>query len=151
MAGELGFETGPYVNVAAFVERVLVEKDDVLSAIRIIDQFSVQAEGPDVPDSLPGGLLQTTLLIVLKAGSARGSQKLQVVMEHPDGQRREGPEFAVNFSPGEGGGAGVVLPMAIQVDSAGLYWADIIVNSRLMARVPMMVSYGFTRQRAPGQ
>lgn len=146
MAGELGFDTGPFVNVAAFCERVLQEKDGVLSAVRIIDQINVQAEGPEAPDALPPGqVIQVTLLLVLKAGEARGNQTVQVILEQPDGSRREGPELSVNFAPGPAGGANLIVPMAIEVESAGLYWADVEVNTRLIARTPLQVNYGFTR------
>jgi hypothetical protein len=93
MAGELGFDTGPFVNVAAFCERVLQEKDNVLSAIRIVDQINVQALGDVAPEDLPAGsTIQSTLLVMLKAGDARGPQTIQVVIEDPAGGRREGPE-----------------------------------------------------------
>jgi hypothetical protein len=145
MAGELGFDTGPFVNVAVFCEKVLQEQDGVLSVIRIVDQIGIEAEGPDAPDVLPPGTIQTTLLVCLKAGQARASQKIQVVLESPDGSRKLGPELAVNFSPGPGGGANVIMPTAIEVTSAGLYWADVNVNDRLMARVPLQITYGFRR------
>ncbi len=146
MAGELGFDTGPYVSVAAFCERVLQEKDNVLSAIRIIDQINVQAQGGAAPDDLPAGsTIQSTLLVMLKAGDARGPQTIQVVVEDPVGTRRESPEQSVIFSPGPAGGVSVIIPMAIQLSSAGLYWADILINHRLVSRVPLGVNYTFTR------
>ncbi len=146
MAGELGFDTGPFVNVAAFCERVLQEKDNVLSAIRIVDQINVQALGDVAPEDLPAvSTIQSTLLVMLKAGDARGPQTIQVVIEDPAGGRREGPEQSVLFSPGPAGGVNLIIPLMIQLSSAGLYWADVLINRRLVSRVPLAVNYTFTR------
>src|SRR5258708_39042708 len=45
VAGELGFDTGPYVNIATFCEKALQEVDGSLSLIRVMDQINVQAAG----------------------------------------------------------------------------------------------------------
>jgi hypothetical protein len=149
MPGELGFATGPYVNMAVFCERAMQETDGVLSIIRVIDQVNVQASGPDAPDALPpGGEITTTLVVMLKGGQARGTQSVQVVLEHPDTSRHEAPMMSVSFTQGEHSGANLVLPMKIQLTSAGLYWTDVLINERLATRVPLMVNYGF--MRAPG-
>jgi hypothetical protein len=148
MPGELGFDTGPFVNVAAFCERVLQEQDNVISLIRLIDQINVEAHGPGAPDELPPTNIPATLVVMLKAGQARGSQRAKITLEAPDGSRRDGPEIAVNFPGGAGSGANLLLPLTIGVESAGLYWADVHINNRLAARVPLQINYGFTR--APG-
>lgn len=146
MAGELGYDTGPYVGAATFCERVLEEKDGVLSATRMVNQINLKTEGPDAPDEMPAGIvIQTTLLIILRAGQARGSQTVQISIEAPDGSRTDGPEVAVNFGGGPEGGINMVLPMQLAISIAGLYWADVKVNKRLVTRVPLDVTYGFTR------
>lgn len=146
MAGELGFDTGPFVNVAVFCERALQEADGVLSIIRVIDQITIQAAGPEVPNTLPPGhTVEPTLVVVLKPGQARGTQSVQVILEHPDTTRLEAPELSVAFSGGPNNGANLILPMAIKLTSAGLYWTDILVNRRLITRVPLQINYGFLR------
>lgn len=151
MPGELGFDTGPYVNIAVFCDRAITEADGALSLIRIIDQVNVQLQGPGAPDDLPpGGVLQATLVVGLKPGRARGRQSVQIVMEHPDTMRYPGPVQSIQFTGGPNNGVNVVLNMNIQLSSAGLYWADVMVNDRLVTRVPLQVTYGFTRGPAPG-
>jgi hypothetical protein len=147
VAGELGFDTGPYVSVATFCERVLAEKDEVLSIIRAIDVMNVQADGgPDVPDALPEGTtVQTTLVLLLKAGQAAGPQAIKFVVESPDGTRKDSPERSFMFSPGPAGGLSLIVPMAIALSSAGLYWVHVFVNNRVVTRVPLTVNYTFTR------
>jgi hypothetical protein len=145
MPGEFGFDSGPFVNVAAFCDRVLDEKDNVISLVRVIDRITIQATGPEAPDALPPGMIQTTLVVVLKAGEARGNQVVQVNLEYPDGGHRGGPEVAINFPGGPETGANIVMPVAFEATSAGVYWAHVLVNRRPVARVPLKIEYGFTR------
>jgi len=145
MAGELGYDTGPFVSLATFCDSVIEGKDNVLSIIRVIDRIGVDAAGPEAPDDLPPGIVRTTLVIGLKAGSARGRHTIQIVMEHPDGSQNPSPETAINFTGGASAGVNMILPVAFQATGAGLYWADIKVNKRLVTRVPLLIDYTFTR------
>lgn len=145
MPGELGFDKGPFVTMAVFCEKVLQEKDGVLSLIRVIDQLNLHVEGPDAPDEIPPGIAQTTLVVSLRAGEARGSQRLKIRVERPDGTARDSREISVRFTGVGGGGANLILPMEIEVVSAGLYWADILVNDRLVSRVALQINYDFIR------
>jgi hypothetical protein len=145
VAGEFGFNTGPYVIVAAFCDTVIEGKDGVLSLIRLIDRIDIQADGAGAPDHLPTGTLATTLVVQLRAGEALGAQRIQVGLERPDGTIELGPERALNFTPGRGGGANIILPMQIEIRSAGLHWAVVFINDRPCARTPLEVRYGFKR------
>lgn len=150
MPGELGFDTGPFVNMAVFCDRAMQETDGVVSIIRVVDQVNVQASGPDAPEELPpGGEIQVTLVLMLKAGEAKGMQTVQIVLEHPDTTRHEAPVLSVSFTQGQHSGANLIMPMTIQTTSAGLYWADVLVNGRLVTRVPLLVNYGFMRTPGP--
>lgn len=151
MAGELGFDTGPFVNVAVFCEKALTERDGVLSLIRVVDQLNVQAQGINAPDDMPpGAVIQPTLVLVLKPGEAKGRQKIRIDIEHPDTTVRRGAEQAVNFSGGPTNGLNVVVQTRIVLSTAGLYWANVNVNDRLVTRVPLLVNYSFTRPNTPG-
>lgn len=149
MAGELGFATGPYVNVAVFCEKALQEADGVLSLIRIVDTINVQTVGPDAPDQLPEGMnIDTTLVVVLKPGDAKGNQSLRIILEHPSGERHDGPQMSVPFAGAPNSGVNVLVPLKMGIQDIGLYWADVFVNDRLVTRVPLEISYGY--QRPPG-
>lgn len=142
MAGELGFDTGPYVTLALFCEQAIEDKSGVLTLVRIVDQMTVSASGPNVPAELPPGAgIQTNLVIGLKSGHALGQQKVQVVFEHPDGSRHPGPELPVHFTQEPSHGANLVLALTVALSTTGLYWADILVNGRLVTRTPLEVRY----------
>ena len=44
------FNRGPYLAVAVFCEKVLVERDGVTSAIRLVDRVNRSAVGPESPE-----------------------------------------------------------------------------------------------------
>jgi len=146
----MGFDTGPFVNVAIFCERAILDNEGVLTLVRLTDQITIRSSGPQAPEELPAGtVVQTTLVIVLKPGEARGNQGLRIDIEEPTGQVRPGPEMSVPFAGGPSQGANIVLPMVLQVESAGLYWANVYIAGRVVTRVPLQITYQYLR--APGQ
>lgn len=142
MTGDLGFDTGPFVNLAVFCEQAIQDKEDVLTLVRIVDRITVSATGDGAPEDLPpGAAVNTTLVVGLKPGEARGKQTLQVSLEHPDGSHHPGPELPVHFTQGPSVGHNLILKMTLALSSAGLYWADVLVNKRLVTRIPLEVRY----------
>lgn len=142
MAGELGFDTGPFVSLAVFAENVIQDKDGVLTLVRILDQITVSAQGDDAPDEMPpGGVIPLNIVVGLKPGQAKGAQKVQVVFEHPDGTRKPGPEVPIHFSGAPNAGQNLHLQAGLALSDAGLYIADVLVNGRLVTRMPLDVRY----------
>lgn len=139
----MGFDTGPYVVLATFCDQVIEDKTGVLSVIRIVDQLTLSVKsGEGVPDELPPGAgFNSTFAVGLKAGEARGRQTVQIIVEHPDGSRHPGPELQVHFSQGPTSGANVVLKLGLILSTTGLYWTNVLVNGRLVTRVPLDVRY----------
>ena len=70
------FEYGPYVQIAAFCEKVLREGDGVLSLIRVVDVISHTERGADPPRDMPEMRYPLTLVITLKAGRTRDREVL---------------------------------------------------------------------------
>lgn len=142
----MGFDTGPYVSVAAFCDQVIRGDDGALSLIRLIDSLDARATGPAVPNEIPPGLASPTLVVTLRAGQALGAQLMRIDLERPDGRAQRGGEVALNFPAGPSGGVNLVLPLQIEVHTAGLYWANVHINDRVVTRVPLRITYSFTRQ-----
>jgi hypothetical protein len=147
----MAFESGPYVQIAAFCERVLEEKDGVLSLIRIIDRLTHTATGADAPSDMPPLNYQMSLVLALKNGQARGSHDLRVVRELPSGIREESeaPTFRIPFE-GEGDrGQNLVLQLQLTFPLEGLYWFDVFLDDQVLTRIPFRVVYARISQGAP--
>jgi hypothetical protein len=140
--GELGYDTGPFVVLAVFCEQAIEDKEGIVTLIRIIDQVTLQAIGPGAPDELPeGSFVTTTFVVGLKAGLARGENNVQITFEHPDGSKHAGPDVPVHFSGGVQQGHNIILKLNLGLSDAGVYWAEVTVNKRLVTKSPLEVRY----------
>ncbi len=138
---------GPWVQAAAFCDKVLQEADGVLSLIRLVDRIVISAqspEGAELPAELPeGGALTTTFVVMMKADDAQGRHPVTIRIQQPSGTYLEDKTVDVMF---EGNDRGVNLVLNIQVPAIeGLYWFEVYINDTLVTRAPLRVMY----QRIP--
>lgn len=135
--------SGPFVKAAFFCERVLTEKDDVLTPIRIVDRFTLRATGPNPPDEMAGVPLALTTVIMLIAGSARGRKSLDIQMQHPDGLRQETGKktLPIIFEEAENKGTTVTFVQRFTATQEGTYWFDVSVDGHLLTRMPLLIRY----------
>jgi len=133
---------GPYLSCAFFCDRVLQEHDQVLSAIRIVDRWTVNGAA----DTMPTTVLQTTLVIAMKSGIYRGNAQLSVTPITPSDSRLPAAVFPVLFEADDERGVGVVLPMGFPAQEPGLYWFEVSLalqgmRPQVITAIPMRVAY----------
>lgn len=139
--GEMAHVDGPYLAMAVICERVLEEKDGVLSAIRMVDRIMVNPpSGQEPPASMPAVMLDVRLVISLKSGRARGRSTVTVRPEKPSGMRLPEIRFPVLLE-GEERGANLLVGLNLQLDEEGLYWFDVLFEDDLLSRIPLRVIY----------
>ena len=131
---------GPYVSLAVICERVLQEKDGVLSLVRIIDRVMVATTDQNAPAELPeGGKIIVTLVVALKSGNAKGRYPIAIVVEPPHGVATTANAVDVMF---EGEDRGVNLILNLQLEAIeGLYWFVVSIRDQELTRVPLRVMY----------
>ena len=121
------FETGPYLTMAVFCERVLREADGVMSLIRIIDRLTHTEGGPDAPEQMPPVDSTMSMVINLKAGEARGAVTVTIDEEAPSGIKR--PVFSNRMlMEGADRGNNQVLNIHTKFTEEGLYWFAISID-----------------------
>jgi len=81
---------GPFVKAALFCEKVIEEKDGVMTFVRIIDKLMQTAMGPAVPETLPPINHAMTCIVMLNPGDAVGRHDFLVAVEPPSGFGRPG-------------------------------------------------------------
>lgn len=143
----MAFEAGPYVSTAVLCERMLEEKDGVVTLVRIIDRLIVTAQGPEAPATLPPTLVSVVAVIWLRSGTALGRHVLKLRPEKPSGTQLEATELSVHFE-GEERGARTLGNIALTADEEGLYWFDVLLDDVLLTRIPLRIMY--QRQTAGG-
>ena len=131
---------GPWFAMAVFCEKVLEDKDGVLSAIRIVDRFFFTASGPAAPEKMPPTPIQLTALVSLKSGFAKGSYTVRLRPTTPSMVKM--PEQSVPILlEGDDRGSNVIINMVMTVKEDGLYWFDVFLGERLVTRMPLRIVY----------
>lgn len=138
------FETGPYVQAALLCDRVLFEKDDTLSVVRVIDRWTIVSTGPGASTEFTPTSIAATLLIILKAGEALGSMSMKVRIEKPSGEQLAPEQFSSAPFGAAHQGFNLAMQVNLQVDQAGVWWFDVFCNDALLTRVPLEVVYQYS-------
>jgi hypothetical protein len=131
------------VAVAALCEKVLEEKDGVLSAIRIVDRVTSAAQGTEPPPAMPPLTIQLFALIILRPDKARGRFRLTIRPEDPSGSQLQPYELPLHLD-GEERGAQFKIEIGFVADLEGLYWFDVEIDGTRLTRMPLRVVYAPT-------
>ncbi len=131
---------GPYLTAALICEKVLQEKDETVSIIRMIDRVTLTVPASASPETLPPLPLNLSAFISLKSGSARGRQTVKWRTETPSGIKLAEQLLPVLFE-GEDRGTNLILTLNIVVDQEGVYWFDVLLEDELLTRIPLRILY----------
>lgn len=117
MADEYG---GPYLQTAVFCEKILHEQDGVVSLIRLVDRFMIQAGGPEPPERMPPTQLVVMGYLAFKSGFAKGSFSVTIKGTSPSGKALPGMILPM-FLEGDDRGTGLGFQMRLDAQEDGLY------------------------------
>jgi len=142
MPGQVPFADGPFLGAAFLCERVLFEKDEVLSVIRIVDRINIQVGGVGaVPERMPPVPVNLMALVVLKNGRASGNFELELVPRAPSGLKMPAPRISFFLEGGEDRGVNVPIPISFLAQEQGLYWIDVLLSGERISRIPLRLNY----------
>jgi hypothetical protein len=130
---------GPFLQTAVFCEKVLQEKDGVVSAIRIIDRFTISPPG-GAPELMPPMNVGMVALIIFKSGDASGKFELKITPTSPSGKELATFTFPLTLAGGERS-ANIVINYTLKAEEAGLYWFDIILGNKPYTKMSMNLIY----------
>jgi hypothetical protein len=130
----------PYITAALLCERVLQEKDESLTIVRVIDKVQYRLHSFGIP-ALPEGakpIVAIEGLLALKSGPATGDHTIKVIVERPNGDRKDVFTFPVKFL-GKDQGQTIILKMGLGIEMDGLYWFDVAFDDEVLTRIPLVV------------
>ena len=133
-------DSGPYLIAAILCEKVLQEKDETVSIIRMIDRVTLTVPASISPETLPPLPLNLTLFLSFKSGSAKGRNTIKLRIESPSGIKLPEQLLPILFE-GEDRGANLILALNLVVDQEGVYWFDIFLEEELITRIPLRMIY----------
>ena len=125
--------------VSAFTcERILREKDDVLSAIRLVDVFFVPEDAP------AGAAVQFYVCVTLKTAPAPEEEvTLEVTLVRPTGERERvptpgGPSKIQRFQddPSVPVGVTIIMLTTVRVKDMGTHYLEVTADGELAVTIP---------------
>ncbi len=131
---------GPFLSAALLCEKVLHEKDEVISIIRIVDRVAFTVPASHSPETLPPMPINLHALISFKSGGARGRHTVKLIIETPSGIRLPEQLMSALFE-GEDRGVNLILNINMIVDQEGVYWFDVLLEDQLLTRIPLRILY----------
>ena len=126
----------PYVTAALLCEKVLQEKDESLTLVRVTDKLQYRVEG------LPQGIKPMIViqgLLSIKSGPVTGDHTITIVSEKPSGDRKQVYTIPIKLF-GKDQGHNIILNISLGLDQDGLYWTDVLFDEELLTRIPLMVT-----------
>jgi Family of unknown function (DUF6941) len=146
------FERGPYLGAAVLCERAIQEPDGVLTLVRVVDKITGTVVAPLglEPGQMPPFMVSLTLVIMLRAGEARGNYVVKVRPEDPTGEQLTPTEVPVSLrGDDDGAGFNILLNLNFGVQHEGLHWFDVLLGEELLTRVPLHIEYQLAQAPQP--
>jgi hypothetical protein len=134
-------DTLPLCTAMLVCEQAIQGKDDVFSAIRIVDTITLQPSD-ELETNQNVEMPALKLLVMLKQGDANGQFKLLMACTDPNGNKTPIGAAVVNFVGNADSGSNMITPVRIKWTGEGLYWIELTVDHRLIAKTPLRVSFG---------
>jgi hypothetical protein len=140
---------GPYVRAAFLCERLLTEKDDVLTAVRLVDKFWTEfpADADDI--GLPT-IVNATMLVSFVAGDVHGDHVASVRALSPSGQAVGGgfpSDIPLNFPQRADAVLNLIFQLHLSMKDAGVYWFEVSLDGEVVTRVPMRIVRAATQEQ----
>ena len=138
----------PLCTAMLLCERVIIDKDDASSAIRIVDTLTIPPNDLLKTDK-PCQFNQVNLLVLLKNGKANGKFSFKIVCRSESGKRKlvTGRGTLTVKGPPEGGGI-TTSPLRLIWHGPGLYWIDLLIDDKTVATTPVRIKVESTETGA---
>ena len=140
------FQNGPYLQAAFICEKILNEKDNVKTAVRMVDRLTVMVSGPGVPEQMPTYENELQLFLKLKPGNKSGRHRIALRLIDPNGKARNTLEQSVTLDPSPNQGIEYSINLKLKLDSEGVYWFELYFDDFLWTKVPLELIYIIQRQ-----
>ncbi len=134
---------GPYLAAAFFCENTILDKQEAVSAIRLVDQILITLD-PSTPPDFPSETQRIPVhikgLLSFKTGDSPGVHKVRIDMLSPSGKITTSFERDLPFSPEPHGGSNLQLTNTIFVKAGGLFWFYVFLDGKEVTRMPLKIT-----------
>jgi hypothetical protein len=126
----------PLLAAAFICERILREVDGVLTAVSIVDRFTVAVQDPR-QERLG---VKAWILVTFKSGDVSGNYSVSFVMRFPTGENAPlGEPLPIELKGGSHG-TSLVIDATLEVRVEGLYWIDVLLDGERVTSMPLTIT-----------
>ena len=136
---------GPFVKSALLCEKVLHERDGVLSYVRVVDRVVRTDQRPDAPEGLAPFQHSLVAALSFVSGDARGRHTVTLELEPPSGLKKSLATVDLQFEGGHKSAA-IAAQLNLTIDTEGVHWIHVSLDGEPVSQIPLEVVY----QRKPG-
>jgi hypothetical protein len=129
-------ERGIYTSAFLCAQTIQDKKDDVLTAIRLVDNFTVTLPSGPAPLTF-NPPVQTKLVIIFKTEKFERF-KATIALRKPNGESQP-TSFDTTSEPGIAGRV-LLIDVILNSNEPGDYWFDILVDDAVATRVPLNIT-----------
>ncbi len=126
----------PSVALACLCEKVLQEKDDVMTLVRVVDSFTITSES--LPEGLDRGV-ELTAVVGVKSVDFSGQGNMTLVLLYPSGRNRELEGSWPFVLEGGAHGGNLVARLRLGASELGLYHLVVRWNGEPLVNIPFML------------
>lgn len=126
----------PLIAAACICEKVLHERDDVVSLIRLVDTFKMTI--PEIPEGMKPAT-QLTAFVSLKSGDLEGQYEITMAIRTPSGKVLQVPNKWPVLLKGGHQGANLVMKFGLPLVEFGLFYFDVIWEGDVLTSIPFML------------
>jgi hypothetical protein len=128
--------SGPYVVAAVFCENPIEDKKGMISIVKLFDR--IEGELPAVFGHDDTAMLRTWFFVAVKAGNAKGTHRLQLILAAPDGKKEVVSDSEIVLL-GDEHGSNLRASLLLAIREEGLYWVDVVIDGKVLTRSPLRV------------
>ena len=130
---------GPYLTAALLCERVIEEKDGSLTAVRLVDQLTIEP-GSSEPNVVTVVVpLRLSLLVSIREGEVDHPYDVSITVLDPSGTERKLKPAGQMLVAGPVAGGNFIAHLMFSPQLEGMYFFEIELDGEFLSRVPLNV------------
>jgi hypothetical protein len=129
----------PYLKYGVICEKVLAEKDNVLSLIRIVDRFTLTITDKEPPEKIPE--LTRLMTIAMCWVGGLGTHEASFSIQSPGGEIQHSPQSWSFTLDALIRSHTIATQIPVQLKKDGTYWIQFILNGVVKSRIPFQLIY----------
>jgi len=130
---------GPFLAAAFFCDKVLDEKDDVLSAIRIVNKITLTASSPEITLEINPAKINLMGLVSIRAGGVKGNHKIKVMSDSEILSEPSQIAVDISFDGNDDATNNVIITLGIEVKREGMIWFGVFFDDKLLTKMPLRI------------